>query len=372
VSFSEPRPRVVVCGTGFGRIYLDGITAPGSPFELAGILARGSSRSEECGRRYGVPLFRAAAELPDDVDIACVVVGSAPTGGLGAQLAVDLMDRGMHVLQEHPLHAGEIVSCLRAARRNGVQYRVNSLHVHVPQVRRFICAAQALLRRQPALFVDATAGFQTLYSLLDILGSALGTLRPWGFAAAAKLPAQVRSLARADRPYRCLDGVLAGIPVTLRIQHQLDPAQPNNHIFVWHRITIGTEGGNLTLMGSAGPTLWCPQPHLPESAADAAGYDRLSEPYLQFASVSSIGPAAAPSLRDVLGSSWPRGVLVALTGLWEGACQAADSMPAGQYHLALCELTQDILEVLGRVGLLTRATPRVLAAEDIDESGECI
>jgi pyochelin biosynthesis protein PchG len=359
------RPRVVVCGTGFGRTYLAGITTPGSVFELAGILARGSPRSKECARRYGVPLFHRAGELPDDVDIGCVVVGSAPTGGPGAQLAVDLMDRGLHVLQEHPLHATELASCLRAARRNNVQYRVNTHHVHVPPVHRFISSARALLNRQPALFVDATAGFPMLYSLLDILGSALGTLRPWGFAAPAVLPASLRSLARPDRAYRCLDGVLAGIPLTLRVQHQICRDNPNNHIRIWHRITIGTEGGHLTLAGSAGPTLWCPQPYLPEAAAEATGYDELDDPSLRLPSAGPIGPPSAPEWREVLARTWPQGVLAALATLWARACQAADPMPDGQYHLALCQLTNEIHGLLGPVELCSWPAPSVLAAEDI-------
>lgn len=349
--------RVVVCGTGFGRIYLAGVTAPGSPYELAGILARGSARSAACAARYRVPLFRDPDALPDDVDLACVVVGSAITGGPGARLAAELMARGVHVLQEHPLHAAELTGCLRAARRHGVQYRVNTHHVHVSPVRGFVRAARALLRSQPPVFVDVATSFQVLYTTFDILASVLGRLRPWRFAPPAEP-------VTPGPPFRALEGTLAGVPVTLRVQHQMDPEQPDNHAHMWHRITLGVEGGNLTLVSSNGPVVWCPRPHLPRGAADLAGFDELTDGHIGEPAAEVIGPRRPPTWREVLTEQWPAAVLAALTELRDAAVRGADPLPAGQYHLALCELTQRVSDLLGPVELVTRPAPRILSAAD--------
>ncbi|MFG2103268.1 Gfo/Idh/MocA family oxidoreductase [Micromonospora echinaurantiaca] len=361
------RPRAVVCGTGFGRVYLAGLAAPESPVELAGILARGSDRSAACARRWGVPLYRHPDELPGDVTVACVVVGSAITGGPGARLAQALMSRGIHVLQEHPLHADELAGCLRAARANRVGYRLNSHHVHVAPVRRFVAAARALLRRQPPLFVDAAGSVQVLYPLLDVLGAALGRLRPWGFAPPAPLPAAVRALTPLDVPFRSLDGVFAGVPTTLRVQHQMDPREPDNHAHLWHRITIGTEGGQLTLVSSTGPVLWTVRPHLPREAAGAAGFDRLGVDHLALAGTTPIGPPAAPSWAQTLDTLWPEAVRVAVRRLTDDVARGADPMTDGQYHLGLCQLTREITQLLGPVELVRRDEPRFLAAGDLIE-----
>jgi len=356
------RPRAVVCGTGFGRVYLAGLGAPDSPVELAGIVARGSKRSRACANRWNVPLYLRPEDLPDDIDIACVVVSSAINGGPGAQLAMDLMSRGIHVLQEHPLHAEELAKCLRTASANGVHYRVNTHHVHVEPVRRFVTAAQALLHRQPALFIDAVGSFQVLYTLLDIIGAALGRLRPWGFAPLAEMPPKVRSMTPLDLPYRSLDGVLAGVPTTLRVQNQLDPREPDNHAHLWHRITIGTEGGNLTLVSSSGPVFWSVRPHLPRTAAGETGFDQLTDPHLSFGSTVAIGPPSAPSWAQVLSGLWPAAVGAAVGLLVDDVAKGADPLTSGQYHLGLCQLTRDITRLLGPVELVTRTTPHVLAA----------
>lgn len=352
----------VVCGTGFGRVYLAGLAAPQSPVKLAGILARGSARSRACAERFDVPLYTDPDQLPGSVDVACVVVGSAMTGGVGGQLAQRLMARGIHVLQEHPLHAEELAGCLRAARSHRVRYRLNTHHVHVEPVRRFICTARVLLGRQQPLFIDACGSFQVLYTLLDIIGAALGRLRPWGFAAPSPLPARVAAMTQLGFPYRSIDGVLAGVPTTLRIQNQLDPSEPDNHAHLWHRITIGAEGGNLTLVGSAGPVLWSTRPHLPAAAAGRAGLDDLDAlggKHFTAGSTVAIGPAEAPSWNEILSSLWPQAVRTAVGEL------LADGADTGQYHLALCQLTREITELLGPVELVRQRAPTILTAADL-------
>jgi thiazolinyl imide reductase len=346
-------------------VYLAGLAAPGSSFELAGVLARGSERSHACARRYGVPLYRDPDELPDGIDVACVVVPSSIAGGRGAELALRLMDRGMHVLQEHPVHAGELAACLRRAQAAGVHYAVNTHHVHVAPVKEFVAVARSLLRDQPPLFVDATTSFQVLYTLLDILGAVLGRLRPWGFAAWRGPGEDVRALTPLDFPYRSIEGVLGGVPATIRVQHQVDQREPDNYAHVWHRVTIGTEGGNLTLVNSAGPVIWCPRPHMPRSAAGESGFDRLDDAHLSFASAAAIGRPDGPAWTDVLDVLWPQAVHAAVEGLWDGVRRGAAPSASGQYHLALADLAREVGERLGPVEVVDRAPPTILSAGEV-------
>ncbi|MYX22215.1 Gfo/Idh/MocA family oxidoreductase, partial [Streptomyces sp. SID8380] len=139
--------RVLVCGTNFGRFYAEAVRArPG--FVLAGVLSRGSAASRALAERHGVPHHTEVGTLPDDIDLACVAVGSTISGGEGTELALALLDRGVHVLQEHPVHLDEMTRCLRLARRRGVHYRVNTHYPHVAPVRRFLAAARRLRERQ--------------------------------------------------------------------------------------------------------------------------------------------------------------------------------------------------------------------------------
>lgn len=369
------RPRVIVCGTGFGRIYLAAFDDPQFEFELAGILARGSDRSRRCAAAYGVPLYTAPDQLPGDIDIACVVIGGAINGGPGAVIAQELLRRGLHVLQEHPVHEAELAACLRAAGQAGRTYHLNTLYPHTEPVRRFVTAGQRLLRRQPALFIDAMACCQVLYTLVDILTALLGQIRPWGFAAPAERSAIMPGLDSLDMPYRSIDGVLGGVPLSLRLQNQLDAREPDNYAHLLHRITLGTEGGQLTLVNTHGPVLWSPRPHMPAGMGELVRYADDAAPHLLFASAEPVGPAVAPTYRQILGEVWPEAVRRALTELWAAAQARADSRLRGQRHLTLGQVMSDLAACTGRPEIRRHDRPpqvlpaSILAADDRDLAG---
>jgi len=357
-----------VCGTKFGRVYLAAFRLPEFPFELAGILAQGSVRSRSCAHYYQVPLFSHPDQLPADIDIACVVVGAGLNGGQGAELAKALMARGIHVLQEHPLHHDELVECLRQARRHKVIYRLNTHYVNLDPVRRFLAGARALLGQQRCLFVDATAGFQTSFTLLDIVGRALGALRPWSFAELPPLPDDLRTMPGLETPFRSLDGVLAGVPATLRIQNQMDPSSPDNHSHIFHRITLGTASGNLILVNTHGPVIWCPQPHMPSDSREAVAMEESEDRHLDIPSATPIGVAEAPSYREILTKLWPEGVARALLDIQKAVLVGDDSPSTGQYYLTLCRLWQDITSRLGPITLIRREPPPIFPVTDLMEA----
>ncbi len=146
--------RVLVCGTNFGRFYAEAVRRrPG--YTLAGILSQGSAASRAYADSLGVPFYSHPGDLPADIDAACVAVSSSISGGEGSELARGLMDRGIHVLQEHPVHLKELTGNLKHARSRGVQYRINTHYPHVAPVRSFIDAARRLVARQRPLFLDA-------------------------------------------------------------------------------------------------------------------------------------------------------------------------------------------------------------------------
>jgi thiazolinyl imide reductase len=359
--------RVLVCGTRFGQVYLEAFRDPDLPFTLAGILATGSERSRACAQRYGAPLYTDPDQLPDDIDMACVVIRGGLLGGQGSALAQALMGRGIHVLQEHPLHHDELAECLRQARRNRVTYQLNSFYVNVAPVRRFLAAAGELLARQPALYVDAACGFQMAYSLLDILGRALGGIGPWALGDVAA-PAGGGAADR-DVPFRSVDAVLAGVPATLRVQNQMDPADPDNYAHLMHRVTIGVEAGSLTLVGTHGPTVWTARPEFPREVGGPAARPHFEEPAggdRPAPSASVLGPAEVPDYGEVFAKIWPAGVGRALGAMREAIESGADPLRQGQYHLSLCRVWQDLARRLGPPELLATEPPRMLTADALD------
>lgn len=349
--------RVLVCGTNFGRFYAEAAhRRPGHA--LAGILSRGSAASRAYAERLGVPHYTDTDDLPADIDAACVAVSSAISGGGGTELARALMDRGIHVLQEHPVHLTELTDNLTHARRRGVQYRLNTHYPHVSPVRDFVDAARRLVAQQRPLFVDAATPIHLLHPLVDILGRALGTLRPWRFADPAPLPADI-----GPQPFRSLHGVFAGVPLTLRVHHQLDPSDRDNHALHWHRISLGTEGGVLTLADTHGPVLWSPRLHVGRDADRRLVLDGPGTGRLGLGTTAVVGTTG--TFRTVFSDLWPEAVGDALDGLRAAVEQGGDALRTGQYDLAVCRIWTDLAARLGPPDIVRPATPRPLALSDV-------
>jgi thiazolinyl imide reductase len=351
--------RVVVAGTSFGRVYLDAVRSAPEHFELAGVLARGSAYSRECAERHGVPLYTSTAQVPEDVDVACVVVRSGATGGPGSDLAQALLRRGVHVLQEHPVHASEIAECVRAARAGGAAYAVNTLYPDLAPVRRFLAAAEAVRRRQKVRFVDAVCNSQVAYPLLDVIGRAVGSLRPWSFTEPV-----------AGQPFSSLHAVVGGVPVTLRVQNQVHPEDPDNHSFLMHRVALGCEGGVLTLADTHGPVLWNARMHAPRDATGrlvmgGEGTDRLKEP-----STTVLGPAATSTFHDVFAGLWPDAVRRSLLRLREDIDRPERRARSGQWALGVSRAWADLTARLGMPELVRPAEPEPLPTAELTAAVE--
>jgi pyochelin biosynthesis protein PchG len=352
----QRRWRVLVAGTAFGRIYLDAIAAAPESFVLAGVLARGSEYSRRCALGYGVPLYTETKQVPDDIDIACVVVRSGATGGPGSELSQALLERGVHVLQEHPVHATEIAMCLRAAKNGGAAYAVNTLYPNIRAIRQFLNVAGYLRERQRIEFIDAACNSQVSYPLLDVMGRAAGALRPWSFAA-------LDGSAGRGGPFRSLVGSIGGIPLTLRVQNQVHPEDADNHSFLLHRLSIGCEAGVLSLADTHGPVLWNPRLHAPRDATGrlvtaGTGTERLSAP-----SNIILGDPEACSYHDVFARLWPDAVLHALRSLCGEIADPDRRGRRAQWDTSVSLAWRDMSTRLGMPELIRPGTPQALPLE---------
>ncbi|MFF3438556.1 Gfo/Idh/MocA family oxidoreductase [Streptosporangium sp. NPDC002721] len=349
--------RVVVCGTNFGRFYAEAVLAhPG--YTLAAILSRGSAASRAYARGLGVPYYTEVDRLPDDLDAACVVVGSSISGGEGTALAKALIGRGVHVLQEHPVHLDELTECLKLARRHRVQYRLNTHYPHVEPVRAFIQAARRLTARQKPLFLDAATPVHLMQPMVDILGRALGSLRPWRFTDPLPLPEQF-----GTQPFRLLQGVLGGTPLTVRVHHQLDPADRDNHALHWHRVSLGTEGGVLTLADTHGPLLWSPRLHVDRDDERRFVLDGPGTGDLDLTTTSVVGGTG--TFREVFAELWPQAVGRALDGLREAVADGEDVLRAAQYDLTVCRIWSDLAARLGPPEIIRPPAPHPLPVGEL-------
>ncbi|CFV29762.1 Gfo/Idh/MocA family oxidoreductase [Yersinia pseudotuberculosis] len=340
--------KIVVCGTLFGQVYLSAFKTAFEGGELAGILAQGSERSRQLAHAYGVPLYHHVDELPDDINMACVVIRSTIVGGKGSEITKALLKRGISVLQEHPVCLEDVAESLKLARQQGCHYQVNTHYPHVPAVRQFIAYLHEAMQTQKPCFIEATCGVQVICGLLDIIGRVLGGhFSPYGFSVAGG-DVLLRSLLENPAPYTQLQGVIAGVPLTLNLQNQLDPAAPDNHFHIMHRLCVGLPSGNLLLVNTHGPVIWSPYFHIPRVRTPFGCREVIDPddaPHYFLPPLSQLFSQESDNLLSVLHHQWPSAIRHALREFIE---QQQHSSPAyAQFLLSLTQVWKTLMEKVG-------------------------
>jgi|SRR5215472_11938584 len=233
---------ILVCGTNYGRIYFEAIRRGGA-YRLAGILARGSARSQRMAREYGVPLYRSVEELAPGIDLACAAVGAS-----GYDVVLGLLERGIHVLCEHPPKSSCLQTALDTAASRGLCFHINGHFAELKAAAAFISHCRRESEIGPPSFVHVTATDRSLYAALDILRRVIVSFAPFQFRVTSRLP-----------PFTILQGLLRGVPSTFQIQRSTgDRPFPDASLsyLVDHRIDVGFPSGILTLLSMNGPVVW--------------------------------------------------------------------------------------------------------------------
>jgi yersiniabactin synthetase, thiazolinyl reductase component len=337
------KKRLLIAGAKFGEIYLNAFLRDQPDFELAGLLAKGSQRAQQLAKAFAIPLFTSVEQVPDTIDIACVVVRSTVVGGMGSTLAKSLLERGIHVVQEHPLHPDDITLLQQVAEQHHCNYWVNSFYPFTPAGHCWIESAHRVSGRvgaQQGCFAQLTTSRQLLYSALDLLLQATGAQQ-----ATAEL------LNTDDDAFHLLRVALPGCSALLRLQTYLDPQEPDFHSLVMHNISLGWPSGYLTLEASYGPVVWS------SALYDPGHHQRASSLYTTLQNDRQSYLRQAPSLQlhagpqgwsDAFEVDGPAGVAHVLQSLrrhLDGEPAPAPFQP--DYQRMLARLWQQILLLAG-------------------------
>jgi len=237
--------RVLVCGTNYGQMYIQAIEGAPRLCVLAGILALGSTRSREVAKVCRVPLYRTVEDLAQNVDIACAAMG-AP----GADAILRLLDRGIHVLCEHPQTPDSIKTALESAASSGAYFYVNGHFATLKAASAFIKHCNLLRQSTDPSFIDVLVTDRSLYAALDILRRVAKTFQPSELA-----------LCNHFLPFSVVQGTLGTVPATFQVQRSRKkgrntPRDGDPSYLVDFRIAIGFPSGVLTLVSIAGPVIW--------------------------------------------------------------------------------------------------------------------
>lgn len=277
-------------------------------------------------------------------------------GGQGTKIATELLQRGIHVIQEQPVHLDELITCMKLARQSDCCYYVNSFYHNVEPVRKFICTARKALQKTEAIYIDAACSIIVLFPLLDILGRLLGGFRPWSF--------------QCDR--NCLNkktlvlicGHISGVPLTMRVQNQIDPDTPDNSAFFLHRIELCTNSGSLILTDTHGAVLWNPRMYVPinkDGVLEMFSADSNSD----LSITELVRSFDSKPMDAIFNTLWPESIELTLQQFRQSLVSEKRDPNLNQYLLTLCKVWQDIGREIGPPEIISSERVRPLSLDNI-------
>lgn len=349
--------RVLVCGTRFGQFYLEAIK--NSPlFELAGILAQGSERSIHCANIYETNVYTDIKDIPDDIHIACIVVPTNIMGGVGTELAIEFMKKGIHVLLEQPVHYQNLTDCYRVAKQYRVKFIVGDLYVNLPHVNKFIEIAHNIMKKEKPLYLNIDMATQVSFPLAHILTKLLGNLHPW----------KVKDVIKGDMPFQLLSSVIKGVPTTIRAQNQVDVAISDSYMHLMHHITLGFDSGKLLLFDTNGPVVWTPRMQIPNIPIVPKGLEQENSLSLTSPVIEDFETKCNVNYQEVLTKVWPSAILKDIEKLANWITNDLNSYEMekeGQRMIQAAQLWSGITSALGYPNDCRRVEQPFLNIEEI-------
>ncbi|WP_239727669.1 MULTISPECIES: Gfo/Idh/MocA family oxidoreductase [unclassified Mammaliicoccus] len=335
----KKKTKILVCGTTFGQVYLEGIQSH-SDYELVGILSTGSKQSLHCSQRYEVPLYTDITQIDvKNIDIVCVVVRSSIVGGKGTTIAKQFLEKGIPVLQEQPVHAEDMLDCLKTARTHKCVYMVNTFYPHIETVNHFINCAKKIKDQSKLIHIDAVCSVQVLYPLLDILNQSIGGLSPF----------RVNKQTYKNGLFTTVSGEIKEISYDIKIQNQLDANNPDNFFHLLHKIDIYYEGGRLSLSDTHRYCTWYPRVFIPN---DEQGNLNLytDNAFLKLpVSENDYNTNQNISYQKVYEKLWPEAIKSALIEFEKGMLDSKKTLQYLQQLFSLCQLWKEIGQRIGPI-----------------------
>lgn len=287
----EKKLNVLVCGSNFGKVYIDAIKKCSDDFNLVGILCKGSRRSEIISVEYGVPLYKSAEQLPENIDLACVIVRSDGIGGNGTELSIELMKKNISVVQEQPVHNKYQVECYKVARANNVVYLTADLYLQLENIKVFVERSRELLARSKLQFIHIACSTQIAYTALDILAAA-------GVSSSVKLASGVTKMQHA--PFDIICATIGNIPTVIEYNNRIDPTDPDHNMYVMHRFDLYFEDGLLSLVDTYGAVIWRPRAYI--------GMEKLMNEFSDIKMFEILHEGYQIKMRDIYKGFWLKAI----------------------------------------------------------------
>ena len=331
--------RTVVCGTSFGRFYIEGIKSLNDQYELVGILSTGSRQSKRIAEKENIKLYTDVNEINrEEVDLACVVIRSNIVGGKGSEIAEAFLEKGIHVVQEQPIHVEDMKKCYMLSKKNNCKYFVEMFYSNVSTPAKFISIAKKLCEKTKPIYLDVSCSLQVLLPTIDIVGRILGGFSPW----------EMKEDSLKDiGMFSQISGFVKGVPCEIKVQNELNADDPDNYVHLLQRMTLYTESGSLSMTEAHGEIIWNPCYLVPR---DAEG---VLDPYqdetvLKTVLNDSYGYQNRINIQNLFEKEWSEAISTYLTDIYENVSENTENKAIQQHNLMCAKYWNEVGRLIGK------------------------
>lgn len=351
--------KVIVCGSTFGQFYIHALQKMSDQFELVGLFGKGSERSQKCAKDFGIPLFTDFEQIPK-IDIACVVISSGTIGGIGTELSIRFMEKGVHVIQEQPIHPRDLFKCFQTAKKFGAYFKTCDLYPKLPEVKRFIRIAKELNKKEKPLYVKTSFCPQVSFPAIEILSRALDDI----------YSLTIDRISESVGPFDIATGKLGGIPFCLEYNNQVNTEDRDNYAHLLHSFDFVYETGRLSLEDTFGPVLWKPRMHVPKSLYDPENQAQIPD-YVQENSIEILGDFCPCSFEKILFNDWRQGICENILELSDMILKQKNLAPFAQRELLCSTKWSELTTAMGFAKLIHPEGHHYIPSSEIKKfSGE--
>ncbi len=349
--------RALVCGTTFGIFYLEALSRMKDRFEIAGILSNGSERSRKVARNYHTKLYTDITTVPEDIDLACVVIRTRALGGKGTEIATYFLEQGINVIQEQPIHPKDLEVCYRAAMQSGAYFQTGDVYPHLKEVQTFILSAEKLneIHGVP-LYINLSCAPQVSYPAMDILMQALPDIRLWEFSQNIK-----------NGPFQVLNGTLNWIPISLEIHNEVFPKDPDNNMHLLHNIVFVYESGRLTLQDTFGPAIWNPRLEIPTELYNKGRLSGDVPDFMHENTAQILGGYQNVTFKNIITDIWPEAVGKDLLQTADGIGDKKKFRIKAQRELICSRQWNEMTKALGYAEIMDKKPVKMALTDTLEQ-----
>lgn len=233
---------ILVIGSGFGSYYAHAIAAD-KRYSLAGIVGKGGQLGQALAAQMNCPYYNTLAQALQysQAQAAVVAVRGQMVGGEGDNIARQLLQAHIPVLQELPIHSQDFLQTLRIAKQYSTHFAINPFYDRLASIIQLKKIIASLSTQTQFISIELRTTIQTFLQSQLVLATLLNR-SPSQYLGAQKMAAQHKWL---------ISSQWGDIAVDTLLHHRFNPQSPDDGSQPLFGLTLSTSDGELFL-----PSLW--------------------------------------------------------------------------------------------------------------------